>query len=131
MQREAVPHRRTDIEPKEEKHADESNASHPPLDGKQRPENARVIELPHPQPLLQQLWNRQQADKQNCQHPRRYPILLRNASLDCVAGDWQLRPVEAVLLVFTNHILSFGVRFNNSDSGILAEHDLIPFFCSG
>ena len=81
-QREAVSGRLTDIDPKEEKRADESNASHSPLDGKQRPENARVVELPHPQPLLQQLRDHQQGDnEQDRKHHRCYEILLhRNAS---------------------------------------------------
>jgi hypothetical protein len=51
-QREAASGRLTDIDPKEEKRADKSYTSHSPLDGKQGPENALVVELPHPQPLL-------------------------------------------------------------------------------
>ena len=51
-QREGVFGRLTEIDPKEEKRADESNARQSPLDGKQGPKNAIVVELPHPKPLL-------------------------------------------------------------------------------
>ena len=127
LQREAVSDRLTDIEPQEEKHAKEGHASHSPFDGKQRPENARIVELPHPQPLLQQLRDRQQADQQSRTHHRCHNILLQRNLAGRGIDDGRLRRVEAVLVESASGILGPVANFENSDSRFVVGHDLIPF----
>jgi hypothetical protein len=41
-----------EIDPQVQKSEDESRAEHRPLNRQKRPENAGVVELPHPQPFL-------------------------------------------------------------------------------
>src|SRR5580704_9270185 len=48
----AVPDGLTKIEPQVQKGEDESRAKHRPLNRQKRPEDAGVVELPHPQPFL-------------------------------------------------------------------------------
>ena len=42
----------TEIDPQVQKGEDESRAKHRPLNRQKRPEDAGVVELPHPQPFL-------------------------------------------------------------------------------
>ena len=42
-----------EIDPQVQKGEDESRAKHHPLNRQKRPENAGVVELPHPQPFFQ------------------------------------------------------------------------------
>src|SRR5271165_1162799 len=42
----------TEIDPQEQKGEDESQAKHRPLNRQKGPEDAGVVELPHPQPFL-------------------------------------------------------------------------------
>ena len=48
----AVSGSQTQIDPEVQKSEDESQTKHCPLNRQQRPEDAGVVELPHPQPFL-------------------------------------------------------------------------------
>jgi hypothetical protein len=49
--------RLSNVNPKEEKRYEKSNAGDSHLNGKQRPKDAREVQLAHPQPLLQKVWD--------------------------------------------------------------------------
>ena len=111
---ETVSGRLTDIDPQEKERGNESNTGHAPFDRKQRPENLRVVEFSHPQPLLQQVGNCRYGEKKQHQN-RNNPFQQFLTTVGVLLSNRAVRVWRKIMLVNVGRQRDDGFRDNGRD----------------